>query len=235
MKLFLIQRPLDNILLISRKSRTHFKEDLQEGDMEGFFGSYPDKNERDALKNQLYFLADQAAERDFQESDYLLRYILTFLCFLFLFFIFSYVVRDPIPMVDEIALSLAGALFFNLWFRKKRAASQKLEMMKLEMRNDIDSLSFSEQELIRNIELYLQNLDAMSLGKKLDYETLPLPVFMNRSDKTLREFFMALDNFWNPRELRKEIKMLKFGIEEPYKDLSLLIVYVCLKKVYSTR
>lgn len=235
MKLFLIQRLQDNVLLISRKSREHFKENLQEGNLEGYFGSYPDKNEREVLKNQLYFLADQAAEKNFQEADYLLRYILTFLCFLLLFFVLSYVVRDPIPLVDEIALSLAGSLFFNLWFRKKRTASQKLEMIKLEMRNDVDSLSFSEQELTRNIELYLQNLDAMPLEKKLDYQALPMPAFMNRSDKILREFFMALDPYWSPGELRREKKRLKAGLEESYKDLSLLILYLSLKKVYSTR
>jgi len=235
MKIYLIQRPQENVLLISRRTRDQLHEGLREGDVEGFFGSYPEESHREVLKRQLYFIADQTAEKEFQEGDYILRSILTFLCFLFIFFILSYVVRDPIPLVDEIVFSSAGCLMFNLWFRKKRASNQKLEMMKLEMRSNVDAVAFSEQETLRNLELYLQSLDTMAPEKMLNYSSLPTPAFMNKSDKILRDLLLAMDNYWSPRELRREKKFLKAGSFDSYKDLSLLVAYLKLKSVYSTR
>lgn len=235
MKIFLLQRPQDNILLISHRTRKQLHERLQEGEIEGFFGSYPEESQRDALKRQLYFIADQTAEKEFQEGDYLWRSICTFFCFLILFFLMSYVVRDPIPLIDEIALSLAGSLLFNLWFRKKRARGQRLEMMKLEMRSNVDSVAFSEQETVRNMELYLQSLDVMIQDNKLDFQSLPVPVFMNKGDKILRELFLAMDSFWSAQELRKEIRRLKADPGSSFKDLSMLIAYLKLRTVYSTR
>ena len=89
--------------------------------------------------------------------------------FLISFYFLSYVVRDPIPLVDEILISLGLALLG--WYRLKNQEvnSEQALLKKQELNQILNRIPFESAEYLNQIELYLEKLSSMKESEKTGY------------------------------------------------------------------
>lgn len=224
----MINRESGPVVLFNENDWSRFRESLVSGNSQGWYGSYPDENGRNRMKNQLYFLADKAGESLFHEKDFILRYLASLAVFLTAFFLLSYVLKDPVPLIDEIVLSLVGSVSFNFWWKQRRSHSLGCDKIKLDIRNEIDSIAFEESEILGKLELYLQNLDHQDLTQ---VQEIAPPLFWDKQERLCRSFFSALQGFWTNRELNKEMRLYKKGNlkKEDFRDLPLFLLWLKLR------
>jgi len=236
LNLYLLQRPGKSWLISSDNNPSSFQQQLKQAGCFGWFGSYPDEEARTEIKNRLYEKADYAAEKAFHEKDFFLRYLFSLFVFLFCYFFLSYVVRDPIPLVDELAVSIGASVLFNIWYRRKRSESEACRTFRFQLRTEVDAIPFEELELVRNLELFLQNLDQWSIEKKIQYKQWQLPVFLDKNDRNVRDLYLAIGSIWPRSEIKKQTLLLKSPIksDQMFEDLSLFLVYLKLRHFYST-
>lgn len=116
-------------------------------------------NERKKVDEYLLKAAYSFATKYIQERHYILRLLLSTFAFLFIYLFLSLVVRDPIPMLDEILIS---ALFFALvWtFQMKRdgAAAEKSKLL-LELGKMIGDAEVVIDSSLDPVESFIYEVD----------------------------------------------------------------------------
>lgn len=135
---------------------------LESGAVEGRYGTEPDPTEIERLKSALYSLSDEAAELRELDRRFPLRFLFAGTVFLAAFFFFSYVIRDALPIVDEIVLSLVAAGAFWIWQRRRIKGGEKARRARSESRSLVDRVSFRQSAFISEAELYLESLEDRS-------------------------------------------------------------------------
>ncbi|MBN2628479.1 MAG: hypothetical protein JXA95_17565 [Spirochaetales bacterium] len=153
MDVFTAQPPLD------------FVSSLEKEEIEGYFGTYPDMRGIDQVKGKLYILGEEGSRLQMGEKTFYVRFGLSTLVFLVLFYFFSYIVHDPVPLVDEVGLSLAGSILFSLWYRKRMERGTRMVQKKIDVKGNIDRIEFRESLFLKELELYLETLEQRPLEK----------------------------------------------------------------------
>ncbi|MGM0431328.1 MAG: hypothetical protein ACQEQU_01280 [Spirochaetota bacterium] len=87
----------------------------------------------------LYSLIDRAVDAWIQELKYIPRLLNSAAAFLVLYFFFSFVVRDPIPIVDEILFSGAGAFGVYVWTARRNRKSDIAQKRRTELKRLADA------------------------------------------------------------------------------------------------
>ncbi len=146
-------------------SPSDFVTALEENRVEGYFGAYPDMKQIEQVKGKLYVLGEEGSRLQLGERTFYLRFGLSVLVFLALFYFFSYVVHDPVPLVDEVALSLGGAFLFSLWHRRRLERGVRMVQKRIDVKGSIDRVEFRESLFLRELELFLETLEQRPLDK----------------------------------------------------------------------
>jgi hypothetical protein len=111
----------------------------------------------------LYGYIDRAVDAWVQELKYIPRLINSAVAFLLLYFFFSFVIRDPLPMVDEIILASGGAVAVYLWTAAKNRKSEIAYKRRIEIKMNADRAKLFSDETAQKIEKRLQELEQTDL------------------------------------------------------------------------
>lgn len=87
----------------------------------------------------LYSFIDRAVDAWIQELKYIPRLLNAAAAFLVLYFFFSFAVRDPIPMVDELLFSGAGAAGVYIWTARRNRKSDIAQKRRTELKRLADT------------------------------------------------------------------------------------------------
>jgi hypothetical protein len=161
-QLFLLNRE-GRISLLSGISPVVFVSSLKEGNIQGLYGTYPDSKEIDQVKSELYILGEEGGRIGLGDKTFYIRFFLSLLVFLVIFYVLTYLVPDPIPLVDEIAIALTGSILFSFWHRKRVERGDRMVRERINIKGEIDKIEFNESPLLREVEFYLEALDAKSI------------------------------------------------------------------------
>ena len=164
----ILHREKKNMDIFTRLTPREFVTALENGDVSGEFGTYPDMERINQIKGELYILGEEGSRVILGEKTFYVRFGLSVLIFLGLFYFLTYLVHDPIPLVDETAISLAGAILFSLWYRRKAERGNRMVQMKINVKGSIDRIEFTESRLLKEIEVYLETLEERPLEKILE-------------------------------------------------------------------
>ncbi|MDA3850017.1 MAG: hypothetical protein PF447_01965 [Spirochaetaceae bacterium] len=232
MNIFLLERPGGILVINDSNAIKEIGGDVFDLNAKGWFGQYPSDDNRQTMKKQWYYLTDRSSELSFHDQEFLPRYLLSFLIFLFVFFILTYLVKDPIPMVDELGFSFLAGFIFNLWWKNKRKDSLSCDKIKLELRSKVDKIPFEELELLNKLELYLQTLDVKSPQELKDFQKWELPVFWDIQQPLARDLIRSAMNHWNNKQWRRDKSYFFSGKNDrnQFKDLSLLAFLIRVQK-----
>lgn len=148
----------------------------------GRYGQEPQIESLPFLRNDLYLRAEAALRLWILDRKFVPRFVLAALAFLVVYFVMTYAVRDPIPIIDEILLGLAAGVGVYHLLGRRYLESEEAMSKRVQLRSVVDGIGFTESDFVRAVELVLAEYE------DADPEEL-LRIFVSREK-------MALDPAW---------------------------------------
>jgi hypothetical protein len=111
---------------------------------------------------ELYTGIDRGVNSWIQELKYIPRFINSALAFLVVYFFMSFVVRDPIPVIDELLIGAAAAVGVYLFTAARNKKSDIAMKKRVELKNQADQAAFKVEEKLVIMEEMLLEYDEMS-------------------------------------------------------------------------
>lgn len=199
-----MRRNMANIYVVKDTKKnfvlTPFFKDKTIGSKEGeeevvfYTSGSTSEEERDESRLYTYKAVDDSVELWIQEKRYFPRLIASAFTFLVVYFFMSLVLRDPIPMLDELVGSTVASIAVWFLISKKDKKGPITNKKKLEIKREVSNADFKELEGLRTIEAYLDNLrsfDNIDLSDRLlnvDNITLEEIDFKDFDDSFLNQF-----------------------------------------------
>lgn len=205
----------------------------------GKYGNEPRVESLTMFRNDLYRLIETSVKSWISDIRFIPRFILSAGAFLVIYLFTSFVIRDPVPMIDELALSLGGSIALFYMLAKRDQNSEKASKKRLELRILIDKIVFEEDPFIKEIEDVLYSNESMDKAALIESLTVYDNVdFKNVEDKDIKQIVSYLDKIFSGKIYRKKIekfnkndaKRLVKWVGDNKIDLSLFAMYKKLKK-----
>ncbi len=214
--------------------RQHVMERMEAHPLEGLYGREPRVEAITGFRNELYRLIEEEVRNWIGESRFIPRFLIAAGVFLAAFVVLSLAVRDPLPVVDEIALSLGAAFAAFLLRRRRDMQSDAALSKRMKLRSKVDGIVFSESELVKRLESVLHDEErgtvessVAGLSREVD------PVISAGGEGEAEEVLSYLRARFAGRDYRKREKRLlaaeRGGVKE--RDLENLQRWAANRKV----
>jgi hypothetical protein len=132
--------------------RQRVMERMEAHPLVGLYGREPRVEAITQFRNELYRLIEEEVRDWIGESRFIPRFLISAGVFLLVYVGLSLAVRDPLPVVDEIALSLAAAIGAFFLRRRRDMRSDRALSKRMKLRNKVDGIVFSESEFVKRLE-----------------------------------------------------------------------------------
>lgn len=131
----------------------------EETEIVGRYGREPRPESITLLRNDLYRAVEVAVKSWISEKRFIPRFILSSAIFLLVYLFLSLVVRDPLPMLDEIAIALGSAIAFYFIMAKRDRSSREAGERRIMLREKIDRIYFDHHPFLDDVERMLDLLE----------------------------------------------------------------------------
>jgi hypothetical protein len=193
----------------------------------GRYGREPRPESITLLRNELYRSVDIAVKSWITEKRFIPSFLLSSGLFLVIYLFMSLVIRDPIPMIDELAIALGGAIVLYFFLSRKAASSREASEQRIMLREKIDSIYFDHlpfldkaEELLDVLEhapdALVRSLEMERDGESLEKEGKALQTDEKSNEsKEIEELLSHLEKRFSSRAYKgiekKRKKMMKSG------------------------
>lgn len=139
---------------------------------------------------------DNGVDYWIQNVRYIPHLLVSAAVFLLLYLFFSLVIRDPIPVLDELVFSTVGAIFVWIYMSRNDKKSARAMKKRLELKQRVNEATFNTDNNLDEIEAFLESVSkekAIDIGDWLsvkDFSHFPLINFRGN------ENFFKLLNFY---------------------------------------
>ena len=203
-------------------NRERVMERMESHSLEGLYGREPRVEAITGFRNELYRLIEEEVRNWIGESRFIPRFLISAGVFLVVYVGLSLAVRDPLPVVDEIALALGAALAAFLLRRRRDMQSDAALSKRMKLRSKVDGIVFSESELVKRLENVLheeEGASAESIADRLSRDDEP--VVNAGGEAEAEEVLSYLGVRFASREHRRQEKRLLAGERGGLKDREL--------------
>jgi hypothetical protein len=212
----------------------------------GKYGEDPRVESITLLRNDLYRRAETAIKLWITDVRFIPRFLISSAVFLGVYFFMSYVIRDPLPLIDEVIGASGGAAAVYIFLGRKYLNSEAVVQKRIELRTAIDGVSFTESEMLKKVEALLSAYDEAPLAELFTAYGTQEKLVLNSEwheearnllryletqfdTKTVKSFMKKIQNRVTS-EIEKPLEKLKKLIDGNKIDFPLLLVYARLKK-----
>lgn len=213
----------------------------------GKYGQEPQVEYITLFRQGLYQAVDTAVSSWIQEKKFIPNFLWASVGFLVLYFLFTFSVRDPLPMVDEIVLAGAGAIGLYFYRLRKAHALPQAEQLRKKLRWRMDQIEFNEDPFVKEVEELLHRYESVSRDKLLQSAYLQDEVSLSESEiKDAYSLIAYLEKRFSGKVYQKQEKMIDRYVSSGGKsrrfdalgtlaergkiDLSLFVTYRSLKR-----
>jgi len=219
---------------------------LEHCKIKGRYGGEPRVETLTMFRNKLYRLVEAAVKNWIFDKRFISKFLISTGVFLVTYFFFSYVVRDPIPMIDETVLGLGAGIFSYIMLGRKDMNSDGAMKKRVELRSKVDRIEFTESDFLKKVETILYENESGKLDDVIKQIIAPeyKYKFSGLEDREeVVQFLRLLENRFNFRRLKREEKHFKRFvdgrtgkgfIESKNLDYPLYAVYKLFKKNISS-
>ncbi len=223
-------------------SETKLFKVMEKEHMDGLYGSEPRIESLTLFRNELYRMVEKEVRDWVADARFIPRFLMSAGAFLVTYLVLSFVVRDPIPILDEIAISTGAAILTYILLGRRDLRSEMALKKRISLRNRVDAIVFNESAFIKRIEEYLataENAGPDELAAKItrsDDRLIP-EEHKARGERLVSYLGRRFDKR-DVRRLEKRIlkgeagteKTLQRWAEQKKIDLPLFGLYLQLKK-----
>jgi hypothetical protein len=175
----------------------------------GRYGKEPRPESVTMLRNELYRKAETAVKSWITEKRFIPRFLASSALFMLLYFFFSLVVRDPLPMIDEIAISLGGAVFLYFALSRRASGSKEAASKRIMLRERIDSILFIHDPVLEEAEKLLSRLEVQSPRELADQLAEGVGAGMEGDREAIDQLVEYLSRLFTSRAYRRQERALK--------------------------
>lgn len=174
------------------------------GSIIGRYGSGESPRDADSIRTALYASMEKGTRRYYLNKGYYLRLALTTGTFIVVYLFLSILVRDPVPLIDELLLGLlASAAVFFASERRALSSPRHLESV-LKFRRAIDGAFFSESRIVDLVEAWRD--EAVALGPAAFYKADDMEPVLNDDEKEeALAFCSLLARRWKSKTIVSEL------------------------------
>lgn len=215
----------------------------------GHYGREPRVESLTLFRNELYRLVEQEVRSWVADARFIPRFLLSAGAFLILYLFLAFVVRDPIPFIDEIAVALGGGILAYILLGRRDQRSETALKKRIALRSKVDAIVFTQSEFVKRLETALEVKESESIESVLAELAGPGGERLTAgAEEEAEQMLVYLEEMFKSGEFKrtaKQIKRLagddqsresvKRWLESRKVDLPLLSLYVQLKKEVKTQ
>jgi hypothetical protein len=213
----------------------------------GKYGQEPQVEYITLFRKELYRAVDTAVNSWIQEKKFIPNFLWASGGFLMLYFLFTFTLRDPLPMIDELIVAGAGAVGVYLYRLRKAHTLPQAEQLRKKLRRRMDRIEFHEDSFVKEVEDQLHRYESVSRETLL--KSMSMQDEISLSDAEVKDANMLiayLEKRFSSTLYRKQEKMMdryvssggvnrRFDVvrklaERGKIDLSLFVTYRSLKR-----
>ena len=223
---------------------------LERAVIEGRYGNEPRVEALTMFRNELYRRIEAGVKSWISEIRFIPKFLISSGIFLAAYFAMAFVIRDPLPVLDEAAIGLGAAIVTYLLLGRRYLTSERATKKRLSLRIIVDKIIFRESKFVRQVESALHRNETDRLEEVIKQIIEPSKQeFGDPFKEEAGQFIQLLENRFNFKRFKKEEKILKkfiknrtYGEEMNYikkrmksrnLDFPLYAVYKCFKKTVS--
>jgi hypothetical protein len=218
-------------------------ERLEKEELLGLYGKEPRVESLTMFRNDLYRIIEDEVRSWVSEARFIPRFLMSSGIFIVAYFFLSFVVRDPLPVVDEIAVSLGAGILGYILLGRRDMRSENALKKRIALRSRVDNIRFVESEFVAEIEDVLHEKENASTDTLIAaIEAGELPSLSEPESDTAKEFLKYLEQRFRSGEYRRQEKRLlekrggkdldgvKRWVQARKVDFPLFALYVNLKR-----
>lgn len=208
---------------------------LENGILEGRYGREPRVEGLTLLRNELYRLIELGVKNWLSDVRFIPKFLISALVFVVVYFLMSYVVRDPLPVIDEVAIGLGAAIAAFLLLGRRDLASKDATRKRMELRVVVDKAVFRESNFVKRVEEELHRAEGS--GGEEAVRGVVEPALQGLGEEWREEaaqFLSSLEGRFDLRRLARQEKALRRRLKAGPVDLKLSKVDLPLYAVYKS-
>lgn len=224
---------------------------LEDAEIIGKYGREPRVEAMTMFRNELYRIVENKVNAWIAEVRFIPKFLISAGIFLATYFILAFVIRDPLPVIDELAIGLGVSIgAFFLLGRRDRRSDMSLKK-RVSLRSAVDRIIFKADPFVREVEDALQQAEKKSPDDILESMFDPLKNPLTKEEKEDAEQLKKyIKKQFKSRELKRKEKLIsriakarKGGkkasflpsiIDNKKTDLPLFAVYTRIKRSCET-
>ena len=218
---------------------------LEKSTIVGHYGSEPRVESLTLFRNELYRLVEAEVKRWVADAKFIPRFIISAAIFLVTYLFLSFVVRDPLPVLDEVAISLGVGIVAYILLGRRDMKSEAALKKRIALRTKIDTIAFTESEFVRRLETALTASDEGNVDFLIEQVTAGNTALLAEGHEEEAEQIVSyLEKMFGSSEFKKTTKQLRRlqagddrerdsvrkWLASRKLDVGLLALYVQLKK-----
>jgi hypothetical protein len=193
---------------------------LENNEIVGRYGIEPRVEALTLLKNEFYRVVEMGVRTWVSDIRFIPKFLISAVIFLVSYFFLSFVVRDPLPVIDEVAISLGLSVLTYFLMSRRDIKSDIAAKKRLSLRAAIDRITFQESEFVKSLEKNLHENESASIDEIVQKILSPAKgsEISSKNRVEARHFIRACEAMFNLQNVKKEEKILKRYLEGPQKD-----------------
>jgi len=190
--------------------------------VEGLFGREPRVESLTMFRNKLYRLIETGVKEWIVDTKFIPRFILSSAVFLLVYFFTSLVIRDPIPIFDELLISIAASVFVYFFLSKRDQNSEKASGKRLKLRIHVDRIVFNESSFVKRFEEILNYNESVEAWELIPSIISPESELIPETERGDAQILLSyLERMFSGKVYRKQEKRLsRYKKEDKKKMLS---------------
>jgi hypothetical protein len=183
---------------------------LEKQNIQGRYGSEPRVEALTLFRNELYRQVEAGVRSWVSDLRFIPKFLISAGVFVVVYFFMSFVIRDPLPVIDELAAAFGLSLGAYFLQGRRDLNSRLATEKRLTLRVIVDKTTFRESQFVRQVEEALHRHEAGSFEEVIGQIVEPAQAELGGAYRDeASQFLQLLENRFNFHKFQREEKNLR--------------------------
>jgi hypothetical protein len=199
-----------SLFLTPFSSPDKFVSGLERNEIEGRYGMEPRVEALTMFRNELYRQIEVGVKNWLSDARFVPKFLICALIFVVVYFFMSFVIRDPLPVIDEIAIGLAAAVVAFVLLGRRDMNSKVATKKRLDLRVIVDRITFRDSPFVKQVEEALHRNETGRIEEVVRQIVDPVHQELGLEEREeAAQFLRALESRFDFKKLQREERLLK--------------------------
>jgi hypothetical protein len=183
---------------------------LEKHHLEGRYGKEPRVEALTMFRNELYRQVELGVRSWLSDMRFIPKFLIAAAVFVLGYFFTSFVIRDPVPVIDELVVALVLAVVVFVAQGKRDMSSKLASKKRLDLRVVVDRTTFQKSAFVGQVEEALHRHEGGSIQEVVQQIVEPARQELGEAFREeAAQFITLLESRFDFRKLQREEKVLR--------------------------